>query len=39
MAKRKAISKKKSNSMFKRTASNIESFNLAPKPQRGGYRV
>ncbi|UPW41961.1 DNA binding protein [Dipodfec virus RodF1_53] len=39
MSKRKKISKKKSQSMFKKTYSNIQSFNLMPKPQRGGYRV
>lgn len=40
MAKqRKKLSKSQSNSMFKKTVSNIQSFNLTPKPQRGGYRI
>lgn len=39
MAKRKAVSKKKSQSMFRKTASVTQSFNITPKPQRGGYRV
>uniref|UniRef100_A0AAU8B954 Uncharacterized protein n=1 Tax=Dulem virus 196 TaxID=3145673 RepID=A0AAU8B954_9VIRU len=39
MAKRKKISKSKSQSMFRRGARFIESFNLMPKPQHGGYRV
>ncbi len=39
MAKRRKISKKKSQSMFRKTASVTQSFNITPKPQRGGYRV
>lgn len=39
MAKRKKLTKSKSKSMFRKGAQNIESFNLTPKPQRGGYRI
>lgn len=39
MAKRKKLTKKQSTSMFKKTSANIQSFNLTPKPQRGGYRI
>ena len=38
MAKRKSISKKKSRSMFKKTQS-VDRINIAPRPQRGGYRI
>ena len=40
MAKlRKKLSKAKSTNMFRKTASVTQSFNITPKPQRGGYRV
>lgn len=40
MAKsRKKLTKKQSQSMFKKTSVLTQSFNLTPKPQRGGYRI
>lgn len=39
MAKRIKRNKKQSQSMFRKGASLTQSFNLTPKPQRGGYRV
>lgn len=39
MSKRRKLTKKQSNSMFKKGYAMTQSFNLTPKPQRGGYRV
>ncbi|UPW41015.1 hypothetical protein [Sigmofec virus UA08Rod_5746] len=39
MAKRKKLTQSQSKRMFKKGASMIQSFNLTPKPQRGGYRI
>lgn len=39
MSKRKKLTKPQSKSMFRQGAKMTQSFNLTPKPQRGGYRV